>query len=152
MTPYYEEKGIRIFHGDCREVLAGLPEESVHCIVTSPPYWGLRSYKTEPLIWSGVEGCEHIWSAEAPHGRRGKRGISGTGGNLHPTLDAAGVGAGAGTSGSICSLCGAWRGSLGLEPIHSCGRSESGLLELRKDLTEEEFQYVLLELRKGGLL
>jgi hypothetical protein len=143
---------LRLICGDVLTVLRTLPTESAHMCCTSPPYWGLRSYKTEPLIWGGAEGCEHEWGAEAPHGRRGKRGISGTGGNLHPTLDAAGVGAGAGTSGSVCSRCGAWRGSLGLEPIHSCGRSESGLLELRKDLTEEEFQYVLLELRKGGLL
>ena len=34
----------RILHGDCREVLRDLPAESVHCVVTSPPYWGLRSY------------------------------------------------------------------------------------------------------------
>ena len=30
--------------GDCREVLKGLASESVHCIVTSPPYFGLRDY------------------------------------------------------------------------------------------------------------
>ena len=30
--------------GDCREVLKTLPAESVHCVVTSPPYFGLRSY------------------------------------------------------------------------------------------------------------
>jgi DNA modification methylase len=30
--------------GDCREVLKTLPDESVHCVVTSPPYFGLRSY------------------------------------------------------------------------------------------------------------
>lgn len=35
---------VRILHGDCREVLRSLPDESVHCCVTSPPYWGLRSY------------------------------------------------------------------------------------------------------------
>ena len=34
----------RILHGDCREVLRDLPAKSVHCVVTSPPYWGLRSY------------------------------------------------------------------------------------------------------------
>ena len=34
----------RILHGDCRKVLRDLPDESVHCVVTSPPYWGLRSY------------------------------------------------------------------------------------------------------------
>jgi site-specific DNA-methyltransferase (cytosine-N4-specific) len=35
---------IRILQGDCREVLRTLPDASVHCCVTSPPYWGLRSY------------------------------------------------------------------------------------------------------------
>ena len=30
--------------GDVREMLATLPDESVHCVVTSPPYWGLRDY------------------------------------------------------------------------------------------------------------
>ena len=30
----------RILHGDCRQVLRDLPAESVHCVVTSPPYWG----------------------------------------------------------------------------------------------------------------
>lgn len=35
---------VRIITGDCREVLAGLPDGSVHCCVTSPPYFGLRDY------------------------------------------------------------------------------------------------------------
>jgi DNA modification methylase len=35
---------IRIFQGDCREVMATLPDASVHCCVTSPPYFGLRDY------------------------------------------------------------------------------------------------------------
>jgi DNA modification methylase len=35
---------ITIRHGDCREVLRTLPDESVHCCVTSPPYFGLRDY------------------------------------------------------------------------------------------------------------
>jgi DNA modification methylase len=30
--------------GDCRDVLRTLPAESVHCVVTSPPYFGLRDY------------------------------------------------------------------------------------------------------------
>ncbi len=36
-----------LYPGDCREVLRELPDESVHCVVTSPPYWGLRSYLPE---------------------------------------------------------------------------------------------------------
>jgi DNA modification methylase len=35
---------IRVIVGDVREKLAELPEESVHCVVTSPPYFGLRDY------------------------------------------------------------------------------------------------------------
>jgi DNA modification methylase len=30
--------------GDCLEVLPTLPAASAHCVVTSPPYWGLRDY------------------------------------------------------------------------------------------------------------
>lgn len=36
--------GIEILFGDCRETLKTLPDCSVHCVVTSPPYFGLRSY------------------------------------------------------------------------------------------------------------
>jgi DNA modification methylase len=35
---------IRVLQGDCREVLKTLEEASVHCVVTSPPYFGLRDY------------------------------------------------------------------------------------------------------------
>lgn len=35
---------IRILTGDCRDVLLTLPAGSVHCVVTSPPYFGLRDY------------------------------------------------------------------------------------------------------------
>lgn len=35
---------LQILQGDCRDTLRTLPEESVNCVVTSPPYWGLRDY------------------------------------------------------------------------------------------------------------
>ena len=35
---------VEFLQGDCIEVMATLPAQSVHCVVTSPPYWGLRSY------------------------------------------------------------------------------------------------------------
>ena len=38
MTPYFEQDGITLYHGDCREVMAGLPDQFVHAIVTDPPY------------------------------------------------------------------------------------------------------------------
>lgn len=48
-----------ILIGDCREVLAGMAAGSVQCVVTSPPYWGLRDYGT--ATWEGGDGkCEHV--------------------------------------------------------------------------------------------
>jgi DNA modification methylase len=33
-----------LYAGDARAVLAGMPDQSANCIVTSPPYWGKRNY------------------------------------------------------------------------------------------------------------
>ena len=41
---------VRILTGDCRDLLATLRDESVRCVVTSPPYWGLRDYGTTGQI------------------------------------------------------------------------------------------------------
>ena len=38
MKPYYEHKGITIYHGDCREILPGLPRRDDDLVVTDPPY------------------------------------------------------------------------------------------------------------------
>ena len=43
-----------IVAGDCLQVLSAMPSESVHCCITSPPYWGLRSYQGDP----GMIGLE----------------------------------------------------------------------------------------------
>jgi DNA modification methylase len=40
-------KMVTILIGDCLDVLKTLPDCSVHCCVTSPPYWGLRDYGVE---------------------------------------------------------------------------------------------------------
>lgn len=48
----------QIIQGDVIEVLRTLPAESVHCCVTSPPYWGLRDYGTGQ--WDGGDPtCDH---------------------------------------------------------------------------------------------
>jgi DNA modification methylase len=39
--------------GDCRDLMAKLPDDSIDCVVTSPPYWGLRDYGIEPVVWDG---------------------------------------------------------------------------------------------------
>src|SRR5262245_62152854 len=53
---------VRILKGDCREVLRDLPAESVHCVVTSPPYWGLRDYGVAGQI--GLEETPEDFAAE----------------------------------------------------------------------------------------
>ena len=106
---------VKILIGDVREKLRELPEESVHCVVTSPPYWGLRDYGTPPQIWGGDSDCEHEWreTLERRTGRSdGGRDIGGRGGNYqndgpHSSMS---------SQGNFCTRCGAWRGNFGQEP------------------------------------
>ena len=50
---------VRIINADVMDGLAQLPDESVHCVVTSPPYWGLRDYGT--ATWDGGDpACDHV--------------------------------------------------------------------------------------------
>src|SRR3990167_3805374 len=44
----------KILQGDALEVLRTLSDESIDCVITSPPYWGLRDYGIE-----GQLGLEH---------------------------------------------------------------------------------------------
>lgn len=48
-----------LLHGDCREVLRAMKPARVHCVVTSPPYYGLRKYTGVPdTTWGdGWRGC-----------------------------------------------------------------------------------------------
>jgi len=110
-----------IICGDAREALRGLAERSVHCVVSSPPYWGLRDYGLEPVVWGGdLAGCPHEWGDwQENHDEREsmKAGKTRTtdrhygeesrrfDGNHQRHM-----------AGAFCRRCGAWRGSLGLEP------------------------------------
>jgi len=51
---------VQILRGDCRNVLKTLPDESVHCVVTSPPYWGLRDYGVADAIGLEPSVDEHV--------------------------------------------------------------------------------------------
>ena len=59
---------VQVLIGDCREVLAGLPAESVQCVVTSPPYYGLRDYGADGQI--GLEQRPDClgWATGSPCG------------------------------------------------------------------------------------
>lgn len=53
MKPYYEQDGIIIYHGDCREVLPTLTE-SVDLVLTDPPY-GINYKTTHGASWEGTQ-------------------------------------------------------------------------------------------------
>lgn len=101
----------------CADVIAGLRQvetDSVHCVITSPPYWGLRNYGIEPSIWDrATSSCQHEWG-ERQRGPRGDllpfgestAGRIGTRDVQNQTND----------GGQFCTWCNAWRGCLGLEP------------------------------------
>jgi DNA modification methylase len=49
VSPYWQTTDghtVRLYHGHSLRVLSGLPPGSAHMAVTSPPYWGLRDYRT----------------------------------------------------------------------------------------------------------
>jgi DNA modification methylase len=50
-----------VIQGDCLDVLRTLPDASVHCCVTSPPYWGLRDYGHDGQI--GLEATPEAYVA-----------------------------------------------------------------------------------------
>lgn len=49
---------VTILVGDVRDKLRGLPADSFDCVVTSPPYWGLRDYGTGKWV-GGDPSCDH---------------------------------------------------------------------------------------------
>lgn len=51
---------VRIIQGDCIDVMRRLPADSVDCIVTSPPYWGLRDYGVDGQIGLEQSLGEHL--------------------------------------------------------------------------------------------
>jgi len=98
--------------GHVIDVLKKLPRKSVHCVVTSPPYFGLRDYGIQPVIWGGKKGCRHKWGEDIIKEKSGG------------TNDTAGYKVGNNIDDKIhfknksnfCKKCGAWKGQLGLEP------------------------------------
>lgn len=47
MSLYYQDEFVTLHHGDSLEVARTLESGSVNCIVTSPPYYGLRDYGSD---------------------------------------------------------------------------------------------------------
>jgi len=106
----------KIYNESCLDTLARMPNDFLDCVVTSPPYYGLRSYNTEPQIW-GDKDCDHVWGDEIVNPKKDTRTAE------VKVSQGATVGTNVasqhwaqGNMGNFCQLCNAWRGELGLEP------------------------------------
>jgi DNA modification methylase len=53
VTPYWDNGPVQLYQADARSI--PLPGQSVHCVVTSPPYFGLRVYKDNDDRGIGLE-------------------------------------------------------------------------------------------------
>ena len=103
----------KIYVGDVFDVLKTFPDECVNMVMTSPPYWALRNYKTNYQIWGGDKNCEHVWKVhvQKPRGGKGSE-TANVGANKNDEANRRDVD----TETDFCVKCGAWRGELGLEP------------------------------------
>ena len=97
---------------DCHEGLKLLPDNVLDCVVTSPPYWGLRDYGTCGKVWRGKQNCKHEWGepANAPT-KNATQGSTET--KKHPNMQKTQTDP---SPGKFCVKCNAWYGELGLEP------------------------------------
>jgi DNA modification methylase len=77
MTPYFDNGFARLYQADARHL--PIPDSSVDCVVTSPPYWGLRNYgldeqglglepTPEAYCANMVEVFREVWRALKPTG------------------------------------------------------------------------------------
>ena len=100
-----------VLQGHAIDVLKRLPPQSVQTCVTSPPYWGLRNYRTEPQAWGGDQSPTHVhtWGSEISGDAKGNSGTP-TDKNNRGEDYARGD-----PRGNFCP-CGAWKGELGHEP------------------------------------
>lgn len=55
MKPYFADETVTLWHGDALAVMRELPDRSIDCCVTSPPYFGLRDYGTPGQIGQEAE-------------------------------------------------------------------------------------------------
>ncbi len=118
IAPIEEGEVFKLHTGHVLDVLRSFPDESIQCVVTSSPYYGLRSYGTEPVVWGGNPACDHEFGEVIPYAKQDNRTAEqkiaqgadvGSNRNFNAETTTS-------TSGQFCEICEAWRGELGLEP------------------------------------
>jgi len=112
----------KILEGNVLDVLKDIPDESLDCSISSPPYYALRDYQAgKSYVWDGVPNCKHVWgtslkfSGNYPGNKDRTKSIEyqGLKGDAENEKYKFTKNAGA---GKFCQKCGAWMGQLGLEP------------------------------------
>src|SRR5215207_1947438 len=66
LTPYYDSGGIQIFHGDCRDVLPTLKQQSVDLLLTDPPFFMPATHYQSRVqyqrVWSDTSILATFWA------------------------------------------------------------------------------------------
>ena len=97
--------------GHAIDLLREIPDDTIDLVVTSPPYWGLRDYKTDPVVFGGDTECEHEWHDNMSWQRRSnddgksEKQASNKGANDRDEP----------IEFTTCRVCDAWKGQRGLE-------------------------------------
>jgi DNA modification methylase len=130
---YHETSSGKLHQGEVLDILHTLPDESVNCCVTSPPYWGLRDYGTAEWVGGDAE-CDHKHHyARNDGGRENVNGFHGS--------SSADSNKGAINYKDTCPKCGAVRKDrqLGLErtPEEYVARMVEIFREVRRVLTKD---------------
>ncbi len=99
-----------IISGHALTELQKFPSDSIDCVITSSPYFGLRFYQTVSQIWGGDKNCNHNWNSFEHKGTSG-----GTKSAKVQVKDKNNFQIVPNSQQGICS-CGAWLGELGQEP------------------------------------
>jgi site-specific DNA-methyltransferase (adenine-specific) len=106
----------KIITGHCLDVLRKLPENSIDCLLTSPPYWQARDYESPLVIWGGKKDCKHIFNmveetriTDRSFGERisEEKGVESKITKRKKKFK---------MISGFCKYCTAWRGQLGQEP------------------------------------
>lgn len=106
----------KIVAGHCLYVLKKLPEDSVDSLLTSPPYWKARDYKSKPVVWDETGVCDHKFelveidrttdrSFRERLAEEEEKDIKSTKRVKKFKMKS-----------GFCTKCGAWEGQLGQEP------------------------------------
>lgn len=99
----------KIYQGHTLETMRTWDDEIIDMCITSPPYWQLRAYETNPITWDDDLECDHEWILFKT------KGIWGGPPTKKMIVKGAVPERVAPQEIATCSKCGAFRGELGQE-------------------------------------